>query len=119
MKTSISSIKKIEPNLWAMIGGSVILGENSKQAIVRELKEELNIDIDINNLEFLTKFKVDSLFVDTYVLRKDFDINKMILKQDEVCEIKWLSFEEIEKLVNEKQFFENRWKYVNSLLENI
>ncbi len=114
-----ASIKKIEPNLWAMIGGSVILGENSKQAIVRELKEELNIDIDINNLEFLTKFKVDSLFVDTYVLRKDFDINKMILKQDEVCEIKWLSFEEIEKLVNEKQFFENRWKYVNSLLENI
>ena len=31
--------KRLEPNVWAMTGGSVILGENSKDTIVREAKE--------------------------------------------------------------------------------
>ena len=30
--------KRLEPNVWAMTGGSVILGENSKETIVREAK---------------------------------------------------------------------------------
>lgn len=110
-------VKKIEPNLWAMIGGSVILGENSKQAIVRELKEELNINIDINKLEFLTRFKVGSLIVDTFVLEFDYDIKNMELKADEVSDVKWLSVEEIEKLVNNNLFFENRWEYICKFLK--
>ena len=52
--------------MWAMMGGSVIVAENSKQTIVREAKEELDINIDINKLEFITKFRVDSLIVETY-----------------------------------------------------
>ena len=33
---------------------------------MREAKEELDINIDINKLEFITKFRVDSLIVETY-----------------------------------------------------
>ena len=60
-----------------MIGGSVIVGENSKQTIAREAKEELDINIDINKLEFITKFRVDSLTVETYLLKNDFEIKYM------------------------------------------
>lgn len=34
-----SPLKRLEPNVWAMTGGSVILGENSLDTIVREAKE--------------------------------------------------------------------------------
>ena len=112
-----ASVKKIAPNIWAMIGGSVILGENSKQTIVRELKEELNIDIDINKLDFLTRFRVGSLFVDTFTLELDYNINNMVLKNDEVSEVKWLSIEEIENLVSRNMFFENRWEFISEFLK--
>ena len=51
--------KKLEPNVWAMTGGSVILGENSINTIVREAKEELNIDINADDLKLITKFKTE------------------------------------------------------------
>ena len=53
--------KKLEPNVWAMTGGSVILGENSKNTIVREAKEELNIDINADNLKLIIKFKTGNV----------------------------------------------------------
>lgn len=38
------------PNHWDMFGGHVEVGETPEQALVRELKEELNIDIDTFSL---------------------------------------------------------------------
>lgn len=35
---------------FAIIGGHVMMGENSKEALIREFKEELRIDIEINDL---------------------------------------------------------------------
>lgn len=111
--------KKIYPNVWAMMGGSVIVGENSKQTIVREAKEELDINIDINKLEFITKFRVDSLIVETYLLKSDFKIEDMKLKNDEVSEVRWMTLKEIENLVENDQFFKNRWKYVSKYLKDL
>ena len=51
-----SSLKRLEPNVWAMTGGSVIVGENSLETIVREAKEELNIDIEKIAQYFQTPF---------------------------------------------------------------
>ncbi len=48
-----------------MIGGSVIFGETSKETIVRE---ELDIDINANELIFITRFKLGTLWADTYIL---------------------------------------------------
>lgn len=39
-----SPLKKNEPNVWAMTGGSVIAGENSLEAIQREVAEELGFN---------------------------------------------------------------------------
>ena len=43
----------------------------------------------------------------------------MNLKKDEVSEVKWMTLQEIEKLVEKEQFFKNRWKYVKKYLDNI
>ena len=52
-----SDTKKLSPSVWAMTGGSVIYGETPKETIVRESMEELSIDIQQDELEFMIKFK--------------------------------------------------------------
>ena len=112
-----SPLKMLDPNVWAMTGGSVILGENSSQTIVREAKEELNIDIDENNLKLITKFRTGNVWVDTYVLKCDYDISKMKFQEEEVSNAKWATWDEIDDLVKKGQFIKNRWEFVNNFLK--
>ena len=111
-----SKQKRISPNMWAMTGGSVILGETSKDTIVREAKEELNIDIDANELHLITRFKIGSLWVDTYLLKHDYDIEKMKFQKDEVADAKWVTSKEIDNLVKEGNFMEFRWEIVGEFI---
>ena len=109
--------KKLEPNVWAMTGGSVILGENSKDTIVRESKEELDIDINANDLKLITKFKTGNVWIDTYILKCDYDIPKMKFQEDEVSDVKWATWTEINDLVNSGKFIKHRWEFVSKFLK--
>lgn len=44
-------------NMWEFPGGKVEIGENNEEALHREIKEEL--ELDINNLEYLTTVEYD------------------------------------------------------------
>lgn len=111
-----SKEKKLEPNVWAMTGGSVILEENSLQTIVREAKEELNIDIMASDLKLITKFKTGNVWIDTFILKNDFDINKMVFQKEEVSDVKWATIEEIDNLFSTGNFIKNRWEFVKELI---
>lgn len=54
-----SSTKEIEPNKWAWHGGHVIAGETSKEAIIRETKEELGLTLSKNQIKLLVELKRD------------------------------------------------------------
>ena len=103
-----SKNKRLEPNVWAMTGGSVIVGENSLETIVREAKEELDITIDSNKLKLITKFKTGNVWIDTYILKNDYDISKMNFQKEEVSDAKWATWNEIDKLVKEGKFIKHR-----------
>ena len=87
------------------------------RSIVREAKEELNIDIDENNLKLITKFRTGNVWVDTYVLKCDYDISKMKFQEEEVSNAKWATWDEIDDLVKKGQFIKNRWEFVNNFLK--
>ena len=112
-----SPLKRLEPNVWAMTGGAVILGENSLDTIVREAKEELNIDIDKANLKLITKFRTGNVWIDTYILKCDYDISKMQFQEDEVSNAKWATWKEIDDLVKNEQFIKHRWEFVNKFIK--
>lgn len=112
-----SPLKRLEPNVWAMTGGSVMLGEKSLKTIVREAKEELDIDINANNLKLITKFRTGNVWIDTYILKCDYDISKMKFQEDEVSDAKWATWDEIDDLVNKGQFIKHRWEFVNKFLK--
>lgn len=100
-----------------MTGGSVIVGENSLETIVREAKEELDITIDSNKLKLITKFKTGNVWIDTYILKNDYDISKMNFQKEEVSDAKWATWNEIDELVKEGKFIKNRWEFVNEFLK--
>ena len=100
-----------------MTGGSVILGEKSINTIVREAKEELDIDINAEDLKLITKFKTGNVWIDTYILKCDYEISKMKFQEDEVSDAKWATWEEIEELVKNGEFIKNRWQFVSKILK--
>ena len=44
-------------DMWEIPGGKIELGESREEALIREVKEEL--ELDINNLEYLTTVEYD------------------------------------------------------------
>lgn len=95
---------------------SVMLGENSKETIIRGAKEELDIDINSNELKFITKFKTGNVWIDTYIIKHDYDISKTKFQEDEVSDAKWATWEEINTLVNNGEFIKHRWEFVNKFI---
>ncbi len=104
--------KKRQPNVWAMTGGSVIRGESPLETIKRETKEELSVDLDIENAIKINHYKTNNVWLDVYLVKQDIDLNKVIMQKEEVSEVKFASFEEIERLYEEKCFMKNRWEFV-------
>lgn len=103
-----SSLKKLWPNTWDITaGGHVLAGEFGFQAIKRELKEELGIEVDKNDMLFIgastsVNIKNDIInkhFNEFYIVTKDMDTSKIILQEEEVSAVKWFDKEDIIKRI--------------------
>ena len=58
--------RKLMPGEWAATGGSAISGEDSLTAAVRELKEELGIHAEPDELIFARRLKRKNSFLDVW-----------------------------------------------------
>lgn len=103
-------LSKRNPNkrgggLWECTGGSVLSGETPEQAVVREVKEELGIDLNIEQGRIVMSEKRDSHhdFYDIWLFRKDVELNEIIFDKDEVVDVKWVSFEEYKRMFNNNE----------------
>lgn len=99
------SFKEGWPNMWDVtVGGSAIIGENSRQAAMREVAEELGLKIDLKNTPpVITKYFSEG-FDDIYILEKEIDISKLTLQYEEVQAVKWVDIEEILDMIGLKKF---------------
>ncbi len=88
---------------WEFTGGGVLAGETTLMAAVREVKEELGVDLDETELELHEVYKHRNYFMDIYVVRKDINEEDIILDPDEVVDFKWLSKEEIEQYIESEK----------------
>lgn len=99
-----SANKKMWPNMWDVTaGGHVLSGEFGFQAIIRECKEELGIELNKNDLTYIgattsTNIKgdiINNLFNEYYIANKEIDETKLQLQVEEVSEVKWIDKNEI------------------------
>lgn len=101
--------KKMWPNMWDVTaGGHVLAGEFGFQALLRECKEELGIELKKEDITFIgssisINIKGDIInkhFNEYYIANKEVDETKLQLQKEEVSEVKWLDREKIIERIN-------------------
>ena len=109
-----SKMKKAYPGMWDIsVAGHISIGEDSLRAIFREVKEEIGVDLEESSLKFIGTIKrekvlnnntyFDNEFNDIYLVKRDLEINKLNLQEEEVAEIQWVKISEFKKWVEEKK----------------
>ncbi len=90
---------KRNPGKWSFTGGAVDTNETSLEGACREVKEELGIDVQENEIEYLLSFKREKGFVDVWLVKKDVAIKEISLQAEEVAEAKWVNLHELIDLI--------------------
>lgn len=103
-----SESKKLWPNMWDVtVGGHVDSGEFGRQALIRETKEELGIQISDEDVKYLlgsTSINqqgdiINKHYNECYIITKDIDISDIVVQKEEVAEIKYFSKDELLKRI--------------------
>ena len=103
-----SATKKSHPNCWDISGaGHIRAGESVINGAIRELKEELGVEAKEKDLQYIstiksTKNPKNMEFGYVYLLRCNKKIEDYIFEDEEVSKVKYVHFEELEKMVEER-----------------
>lgn len=95
-----SKLKNKNPLKWETTQGSVKSGEDSIEAAIRELKEELGLDISKDMFEYVKTIKDDDehIFKDIFRINMDVKINDISFSDGEVIDVKWVNKDEFNKM---------------------
>ena len=118
-KFLIQKTSKQKDSVWATTGGLVSSGYTSDDTIVKEIEEELGLNIDFKELKHIETIKREHAFQDTYYLEKNIDIEDIKIQEEEVEFVKWLSIEEIKELIKNNEFRKGNILAFNNLLEKL
>lgn len=90
---------KSHPLKWEAPGGCSVVGESSVETAIREIREEIGLNLKSADLNLLTTKLYKKQFVDVYMVKYDLKIEDLVLQKEEVAQVKWVSFDEIEKII--------------------
>ena len=110
-----SDSKPLMPGEWAATGGAAIAGEASRFAACRELKEELGIQKQREELVYVTRMIRRNSLLDVYLTFTDCSVDDLTLQEDEVAEVKWVTAEELAEMVENGEFHNYGKEYFEKL----
>ena len=96
--------KSWAPGWWEVPGGACMAGESSKEAVLREVKEETGLDVSMASGGFKMSYhrenpgQGDNYFVDVYKFILDFNENDVQIQTEEALSYRLATKEEIEEL---------------------
>lgn len=114
------SPEKTYPGYWESTGGALVAGDNSKQGIIREVSEELGLDVSSSEGKIIRSYSrsYDSSFhVDVWLFFKDVELDEIVCQEGEVSEAKIVTIDELYELIEAKKFVPN--ETVNDCLRSI
>ena len=113
-------IAKRTPNrgdIWHTTGGCAIAGDDSLSAALREVQEEIGVDLNPKSGQ-LFKRCIDPhtndegfIICDVWLFRQEVDITDTVLCPNEISDACWASREQIQKMIIDGTFAqpEDRW----------
>lgn len=116
-KYLIQKTSKEKGEKYATTGGHVLSGETSKTAIIREVKEELGLDISNENIIYIGDLLFGIPFGEIYYLKKDLDVAKLSLQHEEVEQVEYLSKDEILKLIETEKMTKSHGLMFKKMLD--
>ena len=105
---------------YATTGGHPKSGESSLQGILTEVKEEIGLNLNQNDLQlyFSGRSEEEKVFWDDYYIKIDVeDIKKLKLQTEEVELVEWFSEAEIVQLMEQDKFFKNHYEEFENLIK--
>lgn len=106
-----SAERKVHPLMWEGQGGSVLKGETSLQGALREVKEEVGVDLKPNmgkivfsRIRNIIEGKKFNDILDVWLFEYDGEVFLERATTKEVAQVKWLYSNEIKDLYDNHQF---------------
>jgi isopentenyldiphosphate isomerase len=101
-------------NMWDIsVAGHIPAGVSSLENCIKEAGEELGIELEKNEIKFLFRCSestvhnngtyVNNSFHDVFLVKKDLDLDIIELDENEVSELKFISFEKFEQMFAKKE----------------
>ena len=89
------NFKKSQGGLWEFPGGKIELNETKEEAIIREIKEELAIDIKVDNYIGEKEYRYPEKTINLIALKCSQIGGKIKVKEHE--KVEWAKYSELQK----------------------
>lgn len=97
--TQRSPEKRFAPGLWENTGGHVMAGENSADAVIRELAEETGIHIGKEDVFLIGQTETPTYYGDEYMACCNVPIEQVRLQPGETSDARWVSTEQLDHMI--------------------
>ena len=105
-----AATKKQAPNKWGLTAGHVDAGETYENAIIREIKEEIGMDVKLEDLKpigiFKQKYESEKTTNNNYTKYYHYKTNRKIEEYticlEELSQLKYITFQELETIVKNR-----------------
>ena len=108
-----AAVKDSYPGMWdTSVAGHVEVGCDASRTVIKEAREEIGVSLRSEDVEYLftiTQKKVlkggkfiDNEFNDVYLVQTDIDLETIELQAEEVAEVAWVPFTELEIRVSQR-----------------
>jgi len=108
--TKRSPSQSFWPNRWHATGGCAVAGDDSLTTALKETQEKLGVSLNPQNGRLFTSYtkphdKDDgSAFYDIWLFAQDIELSDMVLQEEEICDAKWASPQEIRSIIENGGF---------------
>ena len=113
----IQKTSKQKGGIYSSTGGHVNHNEEPIDTIKREVKEELGIDISKDNIIDLGYLIFDFPVRFVYYLKKNIDINSVVLQKDEVESVLYMNENELRDIIEKGLMHKAHGKVLERVLE--
>jgi len=87
---------------WECVGGKIEFGEDLESALIREIKEEVSLDVTVNKILYATTFKTNpsrQVVILTYFCECK---NKNVFLSNEHSDYQWVTKEQFRLLITQE-----------------
>lgn len=114
------SKNKSHPNMWEVPGGCSQKGEESIDTLKREMKEEIDFDINNTDTKYIDTKLYKNQFIDIYQTKTNINLNNIKLQKEEVSDVKLFNKQEFNNLITNNEIVPSvleRWNGVKDKID--